>query len=78
MIHKPFTIIGDTPRVDLLTIAKSVKYEEAVKTALKTKIEGIVIHYVDFEILIKTKQTDRLQDKADIERLQQLNKGQKK
>jgi hypothetical protein len=42
--RKPFTIIGDLPRVDL-------------------------------ETLIRTKRTDRLQDKADVERLRQFFKN---
>ncbi len=70
--RKPFTIIGDIPRVDLLTVAHNVKFEEAVKTALVAKIDGVKIPYVDFETLLKTKSTDRLQDKADIERLKQI------
>jgi hypothetical protein len=73
--NKPMTIIGDTPRVDLLTVANRVKYIDAQKTALSVKIEGIRIPYVDKKTLIETKQTDRLQDKADIERLRQILKN---
>lgn len=69
---KPFTIIGDIPRVDLLTVAHRVKFEEAAKTALEVKIDGVRVPYVDFETLLKTKATDRLQDKADSERLRQI------
>ncbi len=73
---KPFTIIGDTPRVDLLTVANRVKYEEAKEKSLVTRIDGVVIPYVDFQTLVKTKTTGRTQDKADIERLTQiLGKG---
>lgn len=70
--QKSFTIIGDIPRVDLLTVAHRVKFEEANKTALSVKIDGITVPYVDYEILLRTKGTDRLQDKADIERLRQI------
>lgn len=72
--RKPWTIIGDIPRVDLLTVAAKIKYEEAAKTALQTVIEGVRIPYVDSKTLIKTKNTDRLQDKADVERLMKIHK----
>lgn len=71
---KPFTIIGDTPRVDILTVAKRTRYEDATKTALKTTIDNIAIPYVDYETLKRTKDTDRLQDKADMERLAEIKK----
>lgn len=69
---KPFTIIGDTPRVDLLTVARKVKYEEAIATARHVKVEGVKIVYAGIDILLKTKDTGRLQDQADIERLKQI------
>lgn len=72
--HKPITIIGDTPRVDLLTVASRVKYQEAKGGALETRVDGVRIPYVDLKTLVKTKQTGRLQDKADIERLKKILK----
>ncbi len=75
---KPFTIIGDTPRVDLLTVANKVKYEQASSSSLEAKIEGVKVPYVDLKTLLLTKQTDRLQDRADVERLQQLGGRRKK
>ncbi|HCU25363.1 MAG TPA: hypothetical protein DF383_10110, partial [Deltaproteobacteria bacterium] len=67
------------PRVDLLTVGGAkVRYEDAISRALKTKINGIKIPYVDLETLIQTKRTDRFQDKADIERLQQMIRSSKK
>lgn len=69
VLSKPWTIIGDTPRVDLMTVANKVKYEEAIKSSLKRTIEGVGVPFVDVKTLIKTKETDRLQDLADIERL---------
>lgn len=71
----PVTIIGDTPRVDLLTVACKVKYTEAAQDQRTTMINGVSIRYASLETLVKTKQTDRLQDRADIERLQQLAKN---
>ncbi|MDL1871490.1 hypothetical protein FBR05_04730 [Deltaproteobacteria bacterium PRO3] len=73
--RKPFTIVGDTPRVDLLTQGGGrVRYEDAAPTALKVVIDGVRVPYVDVETLIRTKSTDRLQDKVDIERLRQFLK----
>ncbi|MFA4873711.1 MAG: hypothetical protein WC690_00050 [bacterium] len=69
---KPITIIGDIPRVDLLTVANKVKYEQAIATARRVKVNGVAIVFAGFDILLKTKNTDRLQDQADIERLKQI------
>lgn len=74
--QKPFTIIGDIPRVDLVTVANRVKYEEAQKTALMVKIDHTNLPYVDYKTLKKTKTTDRLQDRADLEVLARI-KGRK-
>lgn len=69
---KPFTIIGDIPRVDLVTVAHKVKYEEAIASARHVKVDGVKIIYAGLDVLLKTKGTDRLQDQADIERLKQI------
>lgn len=71
--QKPMTIIGDSPRVDLLTVANKVKFEDASKTAKKASIDGVTVTYVDLKTLFRTKETDRLQDKADIEKLKQIH-----
>ncbi len=73
----PFTIIGDNPRVDLLTVAYRVKYEEAEKTALKAHIQKVRIPYVDHNTLVKTKKTGRLQDQADLELLEKIKRKTK-
>ncbi len=75
---KPFTIIGDTPRVDLLTVAHRVNYEEAEKRRMIVQEEGTTIPYVDLETLLKTKDTGRLQDKADQEKLRLIARKKKK
>lgn len=75
---KPFTIIGDMPRVDLLTVAKNIKFEKALESSLKRRIEGVMVAYVNIDTLIQTKNTGRLQDKADVERLIQIKKVTKK
>ncbi|MEP7227328.1 MAG: DUF6036 family nucleotidyltransferase [Gemmatimonadales bacterium] len=74
VIAKPLTIIGDDPRVDLLTLAWSVRYADAAPRARKVEIEGVEIPYADIDTLIRTKQTGRLQDQADVETLEQLKR----
>jgi hypothetical protein len=69
---KPLTIIGDNPRVDLLTLAWSVRYADAAPGALSAQIDGITVPYADLETLIRSKQTGRLQDRADVESLERL------
>lgn len=68
---KPITIIGDDPRVDLLTLAWSVRYADAAPKALHVMVEGVDIPVADLDTLIRSKQTGRYQDLADIERLEQ-------
>lgn len=72
VVSKPITIIGDNPRVDLLTVANKVKYEQAIKSARTAKIDGVAIVFAGIDVLLKTKATDRLQDRADVERLKQI------
>lgn len=74
VIKKPFTIIGDQPRVDLLTIAGSVRFEAAIVNAIKRKIFNTEIVFADVDTLIASKHTDRTTDKADVEKLKQLKK----
>lgn len=68
--HKPLTIIGDNPRVDILTLAWSVRYADAAPGAHRVTVDGVEIPFADTDTLIRTKQTGRLQDAADIEALQ--------
>jgi hypothetical protein len=74
VVNKPITIVGDEPRVDLLTLAWSVRYADAAPKAQKAKIDGVEIPFADLDTLIRTKQTDRFQDKADVESLEQLKR----
>ena len=69
---RPITIIGDDPRVDLLTIAWSVRYADVVPTMLRTEIDGVEVPYLDLASLIRSKQTGRLQDQADVEQLEMI------
>ena len=79
VLAKPITIIGDDPRVDLLTLAWSVRYADAAPHIRKVELEGVEIPFPDLDTLIRSKQTNRLQDKADIEELERIKElGQKR
>ena len=71
---KPVTIIGDSPRVDLLTVAWSVHYPEAARDATIFTVEGVRIPAASIEHLIASKRTGRLQDAADIEVLEEIRR----
>lgn len=70
----PITVVGDEPRVDLLTLAWSVRYADAAPKAQTVELEGVAVPFADLETLIRTKQTDRFQDKADVESLERVKR----
>ncbi len=74
VVANPITIIGDDPRVDILTLAWSVRYPDAAPKAQTVDIDGVTIPFADLDTLIRTKQTDRFQDKADVESLEQVKR----
>ncbi len=74
IVRAPVAIIGDSPRVDILTVAWSVHYPEAARDATRFTIEGVEIPTASIEHLIASKQTGRLQDAADIEALEDLRR----
>jgi hypothetical protein len=76
VVAKPITIIGDDPRVDLLTLAWSVRYADAEPRMLRVRIEDVEVPYADLDTLIRSKQTGRLQDRADAETLEELKRLQ--
>jgi|SRR5438093_10302146 len=65
--------IADEVEVDVSTRAWKVSYADAVYTSLKTTIQGIEVPYVDLKTLIKSKSTEREQDKVDVQRLLSLS-----
>ena len=67
---RPITIVGDDPRVDILTLAWSVRYADAAPKAEKIAIDGVDVPFADLDTLIRTKQTGRFQDLADVESLE--------
>ena len=66
---RPVTIIGDLPRVDILTVAFRVHYAEAARDATSFEVDGVQIPTASIEHLIASKQTGRLRDAADVEEL---------
>ena len=72
--RRPVTVIGDSPRVDLLTVAWSVRYQEAAAEAVTFELEGVPVPTASIGHLIASKRTDRLQDAADIEALEALRR----
>jgi predicted nucleotidyltransferase len=71
---KPVTVIGDSPRVDVLTVARSVGYPEAAEAAVTFELEGVAIPTASLDHLIESKRTDRLQDAADIQVLEEIRR----
>ena len=67
--EKPITIVGDDPRVDILTVAWNVTFERANRGKLVRRIAGIRVPYLALPDLLKSKRTGRAADLADIEAL---------
>ena len=71
---RPVTIIGDTPNVDILTRAWNVRWEDAQPRATTFEVEGVPVPTASIEDLIESKRTGRLQDAADIEVLEEIQR----
>jgi hypothetical protein len=74
IVAKPVTIVGDDPRVDILTVAWSVHYPEARRDATVFHVEQVAIPAASIDHLIASKRTGRLQDAADIEILEEIKR----
>jgi hypothetical protein len=77
IIAKPVTIIGDSPRVDILTRAWNLRWSDAAPRATTFEVEGVSIPTASIEDLIASKRTGRLQDAADIELLEEIRRLRK-
>ncbi len=66
---KPVTIIGDDPRVDVLTVAWTVTFVRAWPRRDMRRIEGVRVPYLSLADLRKSKQTGRAADQADLDAL---------
>jgi hypothetical protein len=64
---RPITIVGDDPRVDILTVAWSVTFEKAWPRRIVRRIRGVRVPYLSLTDLIASKRTGRAADSADIE-----------
>lgn len=74
VLSKPFTIIGDTPRVDLLLVAGRLTFEKAYPRRTERTIEGIRVPYISLDDLIESKRTDRPRDAVEVADLQRLQR----
>ena len=72
--RKFVTIIGDSPRVDILTLAWSVRYRDAVRAAERFQIEGVEIPTLSLDDLMTSKRTGRPQDTADLVVLEEIRR----
>ncbi len=64
--------LGYAPnRIDIFTTALGIEFEECYKLKIKVTIDDIETYFIDLENLRKNKkETGRLQDLADLEKLQ--------
>jgi predicted nucleotidyltransferase len=74
ILKRPITVIGDDPRVDIFTVAWTVKYEQIAARAQSVSVDGVRIPVIGLGDLIETKRTGRLQDAADIEALEEIRR----
>lgn len=70
--RRPITIIGDDPRVDVLTVAWSVTFAKAWPRRLVRRIQGVRVPVLSLADLLESKRTGRASDQADIEVLEAL------
>lgn len=74
IVSRPVTVIGDSPRVDVFTVAWSVAYQDTAAHCEAFEIEGVRIPTASIDHLIASKRTGRLQDAADIEILEEIRR----
>ena len=67
IVGNPVTIVGDDPRVDVLTIAWTVTFDQAFPGRIVRRIGGVRVPYLSLPDLIASKQTGRATDQADID-----------
>jgi hypothetical protein len=69
--------IGVAPRrIDIITAASGLQFDEAFSHSLRVEIEGIPIHILSVADLIRNKRaTGRTKDLADAEALENLENG---
>lgn len=70
--RRPITIVGDEPRVDILTVAWSVRFDTAWPRRVTRRIQGVRVPYLSLKDLMASKRTGRAADTADLEVLRSL------
>lgn len=68
------TMIGDIPKVDVFTLAWSIRYPEAAAAVTVFDVEGVPIPTASIDHLIASTRTNRLQDLADIQLLEAIKR----
>jgi hypothetical protein len=66
VLGNPVTIVGDDPRVDVLTVAWTVTFEQASPRRVVRRIQGVRVPYLSLPDLVTSKQTGRPADEADL------------
>jgi hypothetical protein len=74
VVSRGVTMIGDTPNVDILTRAWNLQWSVAERDLAMFSIDGIAVPTVSIPNLIASKRTGRMQDSADIEVLEALQR----
>ncbi len=69
---KAVTIIGEPPRVHILTVALSVHYQDVAPDAHELLLEGVPIPTASLDHLIASKRTGRAQDDEDLGLLEEI------
>jgi len=64
--RRPITIVGDDPRVDILTMAWSITFAQAWPRRLVRRIQGVRVPYLSLRDLVASKRTGRPADEADL------------
>lgn len=74
IVSRVVTTIGDMPNVDVLTRAWNLRWPDAERDITAFSVDGIPVPTVSIANLIASKSTGRLQDSADIQVLEELQR----
>jgi hypothetical protein len=74
IVSRGVTMIGDTPNVDVLTRAWNLEWPAAERDLSVFSVEGVPVPTVSIQHLIESKRTGRLQDLADIQLLEEMQR----
>ena len=74
LLSRVVTMIGDSPNVDVLTRAWNLRWADAERDITVFTVDGIPVPTVSIANLIESKRTGRLQDIADIQVLEELQR----